>query len=122
MDISHSRPHRSYDKAPKLALSNFEHAVKQITKARPFQDTDKNPPGSVGFADARHLPLENNSVDIVITSPPYLNAIDYIRGHKFSLIWMGHSIEELREVRTTNVGTEVVAKPVKGDESTENIM
>ena len=122
MDISHSRPHRSYDKAPKLALGNFEHAVKQITKACPFQDTDENPPGSVGFADARRLPLENNSVDIVITSPPYLNAIDYIRGHKFSLIWMGHSIEELREVRTTNVGTEVVAKPVKGDESTENIM
>lgn len=122
MDISHSRPHRSYDKAPKNALEHFERAVKQITKVCPFQNGDTNPPASVDFADARRLPLEDNSVDIVITSPPYLNAIDYIRGHKFSLIWMGHSIEELRGVRTTNVGTEIVAKPEKGDESTERVM
>lgn len=122
MDISHSRPHRSYDKAPKNALSHFERAVKQITKACPFQDGDDNPPAFVGFADARRLPLEDNSVDVVITSPPYLNAIDYIRGHKFSLIWMGHSIKELREVRTTNVGTEIIAKRERGDESTERIM
>ena len=122
MDISHSRPHRSYDKAPKNALSHFERTVKQITKACPFQDGDNNPPASVGFADARRLPLEDNSVDIVITSPPYLNAIDYIRGHKFSLIWMGYSIKELRGVRKTNVGTEIVAKPEKGDESTERVM
>jgi hypothetical protein len=59
---------------------------------------------------------------MIITSPPYLNAIDYIRGHKFSLIWMGHNIEELRGVRTTNVGTEVVAKEEKQDTATEQIM
>jgi DNA modification methylase len=122
MDVSHSRPHRSYDKAPKLALSSFEHAVKQISKAFPFKDTDKNPPASVDFADARKLPIGKNSVDMVITSPPYLNAIDYIRGHKFSLIWMGHSLNKLRGVRTTNVGTEISAKIKKGDDATERIM
>ncbi len=122
MDISHSRPHRSYDKAPKMALYCFEQAVKQIVKACPFQNGDEKPEASVGFADARRLPLEDNSVDMVITSPPYLNAIDYIRGHKFSLIWMGHSIEELRGVRTTNVGTEVIAKEEKQDTATEQIM
>ncbi len=52
----------------------------------------------------------------------YLNAIDYIRGHKFSLIWMGHSIEELRSIRTTNVGTEVTAKEERQDKHTEKIM
>jgi hypothetical protein len=27
-------------------------------------------------------------VDFVITSPPYLNAIDYVRCSKFTLVWM----------------------------------
>jgi len=121
-DISHSRPHRSYDKAPKLALSSFAQAVKQLSKAFPFKDTDENPPASVGFADARKLPIGNNSVDMVITSPPYLNAIDYIRGHKFSLIWMGHSLKKLRGIRATNVGTETSAKIERDDSATEYIM
>jgi tRNA G10 N-methylase Trm11 len=59
------------------------------------------------MADARQLPLDSSSIDIAICSPPYLNAIDYLRGHKFSLVWMGHSVDELRRVRATNIGTEV---------------
>lgn len=31
----------------------------------------------VEMGDARRLPLEDNSIDAVITSPPYLNQIDY---------------------------------------------
>ena len=78
----------------------------------------------VTLADARDLPIADDSVDIVITSPPYLNAIDYIRGHKFSLIWMGHSIDSLREVRATNVGTETqsVANRLVDDPATDHIL
>jgi len=35
---------------------------------------------------------------------------------------MGHSIEKLRGVRATNVGTEITALPEPGDMSTERIM
>src|SRR5207247_1683046 len=35
---------------------------------------------------------------------------DYIRGHKFSLVWMGHAVGQLRRVRATNIGTEVAAE------------
>lgn len=123
MDISHSRPHRSYEKAPVNAFDRFEHAVNQVIKSSPFSNSDSDySAGSMGFADARKLPVGNNSVDMVITSPPYLNAIDYIRGHKFSLIWMGHSLKKLRSVRTTNVGTETIAKTEEGDTATERIM
>jgi DNA modification methylase len=123
MDISHSRPHRVYDKAPIKAFDNFERAVKHIIRAAPFSKSDKNKSiSSVNHADARQLPIGDNSVDLVITSPPYLNAIDYIRGHKFSLIWMGHSIGKLRDVRATNVGTENIGKPIKEDINTENIL
>ena len=64
------------------------------------------PPALVLKADARNLPLKSGSVDMVATSPPYLNAIDYIRGHKLSLVWMGHTIASLRSLRSENIGTE----------------
>jgi hypothetical protein len=35
---------------------------------------------------------------------------------------MGHSLKELRDVRATNVGTEVIARIEKGDTDTERIM
>ncbi len=44
----------------------------------------------VGCGDAQHLPLHDCSVDLITTSPPYAsNAIDYMRAHKFSLVWLG---------------------------------
>jgi hypothetical protein len=41
----------------------------------------------------------------VLTSPPYLNAIDYMRCSKFSLVWMGHKVGDLRNIRASSVGT-----------------
>ena len=52
------------------------------------------------------IPIKDGIADLVVTSPPYLNAIDYLRGHKLSLVWMGHQIEELRELRSANIGSE----------------
>ena len=123
MDVSHSRPHRCYEKAPIMAFDFFERAVNHVVEHSPFtKENAKQYKASVTFADARKLPIGDSSVDIVITSPPYLNAIDYIRGHKFSLIWMGHSLEELRNVRSTNVGRETIAKVNAGEVATDNIM
>ena len=57
--------------------------------------------------DARCLDILDGTVDLVVTSPPYLNAIDYLRCSKFSLVWMGYSVGELRRLKSTTVGTEV---------------
>jgi DNA modification methylase len=123
IDVSHSRPHRGYEKAPVLAFDLFERAVKHIVRTAPFLGIKGDRQQSaVSLGDARALPIKDNTVDMVITSPPYLNAIDYVRGHKFSLIWMGHSIRTLRHLRATNVGTESASKGEAKDEATENIM
>lgn len=122
MDISHSRPHKSYTKAPIKAFDHFERALKQITKAAPFTAAGNLPQAAVESADARNLPLPDESVDMIITSPPYLNAIDYLRGHKFSLVWMGHDVSEVRELRSTNVGAEVSAEASDDDKGTESVM
>lgn len=111
MDISHSRPHKKYKEAPVRAFDKFLHAVDYISNKGPFsKKNDKAPNVIIRQADARELPFENNSVDMVITSPPYINAIDYIRGHKFSLVWMGYSIATLRALRSNNIGAELSIK------------
>lgn len=43
--------------------------------------------------DVRHLAaqdIQNGSVDLVVTSPPYGNATDYHLYHRFRLLWLGH--------------------------------
>jgi len=122
MDVSHSRPHKMYERAPRKPLNDFEHAVRRILRACPFSAPITNSEASVSVGDARSLPLPACNVDLVITSPPYLNAIDYLRGHKFSLVWMGHTVASIREIRSSNVGSEVGAKPNSSDEKTDRVM
>src|SRR5206468_5416612 len=68
--------------------------------------TAVGPPTVVKRGDARKLDVESSSIDLVLTSPPYLNGIDYLRCSKFSLVWMGYSVAELREIRGDSVGAE----------------
>ena len=67
--------------------------------------------GHVIAADSRHLPLADNSVDLIVTSPPYANALDYMRAHKFSLAWLGQWVEELSNLRGKYIGAERQANP-----------
>ncbi len=107
MDLSHSRPHKVYESAPIAPFDHFLRAVKRVTDNLPFKTAQEEMPAAkVQRHDARKLPLEDSVIDLVITSPPYLNAIDYIRCSKFSLVWMGHQIEQLKTLRSKNIGTE----------------
>lgn len=107
MDVSHSRPHRVYSIAPIKPFEKFIGSVAYIAKRTPFNnDLSGMPQAMINRGDARYLPIESESIDMVITSPPYLNAIDYLRGHKLSLVWMGHLISELRVLRASNIGSE----------------
>lgn len=106
MDVSHSRPHKVYEKAPVKPFEQFIPALNRVLDASHFQSGTSLPAADVRRADARKIPMRARSVDMVITSPPYLNAIDYLRGHKLSLVWMGHQVDTLRELRSANIGTE----------------
>ena len=47
--------------------------------------------------DARHLPVQDSSVDGIIFSPPYSFAIDYLENDSFHLSFLNTDIEKLRE-------------------------
>jgi hypothetical protein len=109
MDLSRSRPHRVDSKVPKSPFSLWP---KQVRAFRNYYEKNT----LVGSAnlkvrDARELRIPGESVDAVVTSPPYLNAIDYMRTSKFSLIFLGGNLDKLRAIRSTAVGTEVGLAP-----------
>ena len=107
MDLSHSRPHRVFPRAQVLPFDGFARAAAIVIENCPHVSTEVGPTPTIRVGDARLLPVDSDSIDVVITSPPYLNAIDYMRSSKFSLIWMGHSVSGVRAIRSNIVGTEV---------------
>lgn len=67
----------------------------------------------VDGTDARDLPLDDASVDLVFTSPPYCSALDYTRAHIFAVAWMPEVLrtdhERYRRLGRHYVGTERAA-------------
>jgi adenine-specific DNA methylase len=111
MDLSHSRPHREFSTAPVKPFNRFISAVKTVVSNCPQSGSGPVGPSTVvKQGDARKLDIQAGSIDLVLTSPPYLNAIDYMRCSKFSLVWMGHTVSELRQIRADSVGTETSSK------------
>jgi hypothetical protein len=59
--------------------------------------------------DAKALPLPDNSVDAIITSPPYLTRIDYAIGTAPELITLGfNTADSLRTIRRSIMGSTCV--------------
>ncbi len=50
----------------------------------------------IELADARSVPLASSSVDLVVTSPPYLAMIDYSTAQRLTYMWRGLRMEEER--------------------------
>lgn len=107
-DVSHSRPHRVRDGASFNPIERFVDAANAIVKRHRSISTTRPVASKLRLieGDARRLPIGTESIDLVMTSPPYLQAIDYLRGHRMSLVWMGHTIGELRALRGASIGTE----------------
>ena len=103
-DTAHSRPHRVWDESSFDVLDAFIPSVEQIVAAI---DVPCGANSSVRLGDARNLAdIENGSIAAVVTSPPYLNAIDYLRGHRLALIWLGEPLDGLRRIRSASIGAE----------------
>ena len=51
----------------------------------------------IKLGDARNLSLEDNSIDGIITSPPYSIALDYVLNDAHALKALGYNLKELRE-------------------------
>lgn len=51
----------------------------------------------VEVGDSRNVNLPDNSVDGIITSPPYSIALDYVKNDEHSLLDMGYDVKKMRD-------------------------
>jgi DNA modification methylase len=93
------------DESDYCVRSGFARSVDRLA-----QCLEAHPPrgnASIDLGDARRLrQVRDRTVDAIVTSPPYLNAIDYLRGHRLALVWLAHRVGDLRVVRAESIGTE----------------
>ena len=59
--------------------------------------------------DARNIKYKTNYFDLAVTSPPYVNAVDYPRTHQLEMYWLGFAQNSLTALKKQNVGTESVS-------------
>ena len=135
LDLAHTRPHRAkliYKRDGEILegaqyldnpIKHLGYATKKLRS--PFQEFDRKiqanlggilnskdgyPKAKISFGNAENLPIQANSIDLIVTSPPYAsNAIDYMRAHKFSLVWFGYSTSYLSKKRGTYIGGEMLS-------------
>jgi DNA modification methylase len=132
LDLAHTRPHRAktiIHKVDRIKPDNLNandernlniHSTKYLRSAlwefnKKLQQNlnciPQHLPGSIdpsiSLGNSKDLNLDSNSVDLIVTSPPYpSNAIDYMRAHKFSLVWFGYSIDDLSNKRRGYIGSD----------------
>lgn len=110
LDLAHTRPHRDLDKEIVWPLEAWNARFERLGGGLTFQDLDDTRPASrVWLGDARTMAVRDGAIDLVVTSPPDMRsareAIDYLRAHKFSLVWMGHNLTKLRQLRAAAIRT-----------------
>jgi len=92
-----------------MFIRDISSGTRQTDFFTPFEEQTERITPHVSYGDAQNIPLASSCIDLVVTSPPYaMNAIDYMRAHKFSLVWLGYSISNLTTQRKKYIGSEGV--------------
>jgi tRNA G10 N-methylase Trm11 len=91
-----SRRGRIFEKS---AYKNIELMIKSV---RDYRDITRELNLNLGWVeinigDSRNLSLENNSIDGIITSPPYSIALDYVSNDAHALNVLGYDLSDIRE-------------------------
>jgi hypothetical protein len=96
-------------------LQHFASTARQFADAiaewNPLLTSSSAVPRQLSEADARFLP-QTGIYDAVLTSPPYINAIDYVWASKFELHWLGmvKSNRDRLDLYSTEIGTERISR------------
>lgn len=91
LDVCNNKITQEFIQKKFLHLSNI------ITKL-PYSQK----PIRVGLSDARSLPLKNNQIDFVVTSPPYINVFNYHQNYRQSAEILGW---DLLKIAKSEIGS-----------------
>jgi DNA modification methylase len=97
---------------PSMALANFvEKLLLYKSRIKEFIICYNNSVKSIisTDSDARELKFNDNYFDLAVTSPPYVNAVDYPRTHQLELYWLDLAVGSLTPLKKQQIGTESVS-------------
>lgn len=63
------------------------------------------------LGDCRNLPCEDNIVDLIVTSPPYVTSYEYADLHQLTVLWFGYETD-LKNLRSKFIGTAMSRKNI----------
>lgn len=90
------RSNFSIDKLFPRVLERYISTIKYFQEARQKMDL-KIGRSKIIQGSVMKLPIGDDSVDAIITSPPYSFAIDYLKNDQPQLEYLGHNLETLRQ-------------------------
>lgn len=97
---------------PSFALTKFAEAI--LINVPKMIDFSMQCPQNIKVElpednDAKDIKYPDEYFDLAVTSPPYVNAVDYPRTHQLEMYWLGFVSGSLTPLKKKHVGTESVS-------------
>lgn len=127
---SGTKPQRDMEKEPEDPLNEFKrHCSKMIGWNEKFYNELSKKghlgiPCEIQLGDARHTNIASESIDAIITSPPYVTSYEYADIHQLTAYWMEY-ISDIHEFRKKFIGSSYsgnVSLEVSGSKQAQKIV
>ena len=105
-----NKPTRDFKKVPSDPFKFFYRQIKMMLRGNEqifnllAEKSYLKVPSKVVCADARKIPTKDNSVDLIITSPPYVTSYEYADLHQLTALWLEYT-KDLGDFRKKFIGT-----------------
>jgi DNA modification methylase len=105
-----NKPTRDLNKKPSDPIHTFYKQVKMMIRGNAsFYELLKEKnyldiPSQVYCTDARTIPVRDNSVSLIVTSPPYVTSYEYADLHQLTALWLEYT-KDLSDFRKRFIGT-----------------
>jgi DNA modification methylase len=110
-----NKPTRDFKKIPSAPIPTFYRQIKtMVNKNKQFYDLMKQKDYfdvgcKIECRDARSLPTRDDSVSLIVTSPPYVTSYEYADLHQLSALWFQFA-DNLNDFRKNFIGTTAYEK------------
>jgi len=105
-----NKPTRDLNKKPSDPIPSFYKQIKMMMRGNAgFYELSKEKdhlgiPSQVFCTDARTIPAKDNSVTLIVTSPPYVTSYEYADLHQLTALWLEYT-KDLSDFRKRFIGT-----------------
>src|SRR3989338_2731085 len=110
-----NKPTRDFEKNPSEPTKTFFKQVKMMLRGNAQLFTLLSEKGYLKISskvictDARTIPAKDNSISLIVTSPPYVTSYEYADLHQLTALWLEYT-KDLSDFRKRFIGTSYHSK------------